>query len=57
MLQSRAEALIPLTVKQINESLLTTGDKFNCVVDGVDVNNVSIIMRVRGFDFQLMISI
>lgn len=41
--KSRAEALIPLTVKQINESLLTTGDKFNCVVDGVDVNNVTIV--------------
>lgn len=41
--KSRAEALIPLTVKQINEALLTTGDKFNCVVDGVDVNNVTIV--------------
>jgi len=53
VLQSRAEALIPLTVKQINESLLNTSDKFNCVIDGVDVNNVSVAMRIRGFAFVI----
>ncbi|KAL9242260.1 hypothetical protein vseg_016279 [Gypsophila vaccaria] len=41
-----AQALVPLTVKQINEALLTSEDKSNFVVDGVDVNNVTIVGMV-----------
>lgn len=41
LLQNRdAQALVPLTVKQINEALLATSENANFVVDGVDVNNV-----------------
>ncbi|XP_021723414.1 replication protein A 32 kDa subunit B-like [Chenopodium quinoa] len=38
-----AQALVPLTVKQINEALLASNDINNFVVDGVDVNNVTLI--------------
>lgn len=38
-----AQALVPLTVKQINEALLATSENANFVVDGVDVNNVTIV--------------
>ncbi|XP_074269212.1 replication protein A 32 kDa subunit B-like isoform X1 [Silene latifolia] len=39
-----AQALVPLTVKQINEALLTSEDRSNFIVDGVDVNNVVTIV-------------
>ncbi|KAL4582031.1 hypothetical protein LXL04_006568 [Taraxacum kok-saghyz] len=35
--------LIPLTVKQINNALLSNDDKVNFLIDGVDVNNVKLI--------------
>ena len=41
-LQNRdVQALLPLTVKQINDAFLSSDDKSNFVIDGVDVNNVS----------------
>ena len=41
LLQNRdSQSLLPLTVKQINEALLTSDDKSNFSIDGVDVNNV-----------------
>lgn len=41
-LQNRdVQALLPLTVKQINNAFLSSDDKSNFVIDGVDVNNVS----------------
>lgn len=42
-LQNRdVQALLPLTVKQINDAFLSSDDKSNFVIDGVDVNNVSL---------------
>ena len=41
ILQNRdIQSLLPLTVKQINEALLTSDDKSNFTIDGVDVQNV-----------------
>lgn len=34
--------MLPLTVKQINDAFLSSDDKSNFVIDGVDVNNVSL---------------
>ncbi|KAJ6382100.1 hypothetical protein OIU77_030702 [Salix suchowensis] len=39
-----ARCLFPLTVKQINN--LTSSDEFNFVIDGAEVNNVTIVGRV-----------
>ncbi|KAI3990565.1 hypothetical protein MKX01_022865 [Papaver californicum] len=41
-----AAGLLPLTVKQISESYITSEDKANFVVDGVDVNNVTLVGMV-----------
>ncbi|GAB4838250.1 hypothetical protein Ancab_027779 [Ancistrocladus abbreviatus] len=41
-----AQGLVPLTVKQIKEALSSTDEKAGFVVDGVDVNNVTIIGMV-----------
>lgn len=35
-----AQALLPLTVKQISEAFQASDDKANFLIDGVDVNNV-----------------
>ena len=41
ILQNRdIQSLLPLTVKQINEALVTSDDKSNFTIDGVDVQNV-----------------
>ncbi|XP_043718915.1 replication protein A 32 kDa subunit A-like isoform X2 [Telopea speciosissima] len=40
------QGLLPLTVKQISEASLSNDDKSNFVVDGVDVNNVTMVGRV-----------
>lgn len=40
------QTLAPLTVKQINEAISTSNDNGNFVVDGVDVNNVTIVGMV-----------
>ncbi|XP_030955136.1 replication protein A 32 kDa subunit B-like [Quercus lobata] len=41
-----SQSLLPLTVKQINEALLTSDDKSNFSIDGVEVNNVTLVGRV-----------
>ncbi|CAK9329845.1 unnamed protein product [Citrullus colocynthis] len=41
------QALLPLTVKQINDAFLSSDDKSNFVIDGVDVNNVKLVGMVR----------
>ncbi|OVA19005.1 OB-fold nucleic acid binding domain [Macleaya cordata] len=41
-----SQGLFPLTVKQISESYLSSEDKANFVVDGVDVNNVTLVGMV-----------
>ncbi|KAI4344414.1 hypothetical protein L6164_011645 [Bauhinia variegata] len=41
-----AQSLLPLTIKQINNVFQSTDDKSNLIVDGVDVNNVSLVGRV-----------
>ncbi|XP_010261781.1 PREDICTED: replication protein A 32 kDa subunit A [Nelumbo nucifera] len=38
-----AQGLLPLTVKQISEAFHSSDEKSNFVVDGVDVNNVSLV--------------
>ncbi|KAK6944567.1 OB-fold nucleic acid binding domain, AA-tRNA synthetase-type [Dillenia turbinata] len=38
-----AQGLLPLTVKQISEALLSSDDKSNILIDGVDVNNVTLV--------------
>ncbi|KAL6521187.1 hypothetical protein OROGR_017756 [Orobanche gracilis] len=38
-----AQALLPLTVKQINEAFQSSDDKANFLIDGVDVNNVKLV--------------
>ncbi|XP_042492626.1 replication protein A 32 kDa subunit A-like isoform X2 [Macadamia integrifolia] len=40
------QGLLPLTVKQISEAPLSNDDKSNIVIDGVDVNNVTMIGMV-----------
>ncbi|KAG6587750.1 Replication protein A 32 kDa subunit B, partial [Cucurbita argyrosperma subsp. sororia] len=41
------QSLLPLTVKQINDAFLSSGDQSNFVIDGVDVNNVKLVGMVR----------
>lgn len=49
-LQNRdTQTLIPLTVKQISESLQSSDDKMNFTLDGVDVNNVGFFSRNKTF--------
>ncbi|KAI3471768.1 hypothetical protein Pfo_028421 [Paulownia fortunei] len=38
-----AQALLPLTVKQISEAFQASDDKANFLIDGVDVNNVKLV--------------
>lgn len=38
-----SQSLLPLTVKQINEAFLSSDDKSNFLIDGVDVNNVKLV--------------
>ncbi|XP_011094247.1 replication protein A 32 kDa subunit B isoform X1 [Sesamum indicum] len=38
-----AQALLPLTVKQISEAFQASDDKGNFLIDGVDVNNVKLV--------------
>ncbi|EYU18103.1 hypothetical protein ABFS82_10G060000 [Erythranthe guttata] len=38
-----AQALLPLTVKQISEAFQASDDKANFLIDGVDVNNVKLL--------------
>ncbi|XP_073043810.1 replication protein A 32 kDa subunit A-like isoform X1 [Primulina eburnea] len=38
-----AQALLPLTVKQISAAFQATDDKANFLIDGVDVNNVKLV--------------
>jgi len=40
------QSLLPLTVKQIKEALLLSDDKSNFTIDGVDVNNVTLVGMV-----------
>lgn len=40
------QALLPLTVKQISEAFLSSDDKSNFLVDGVEVNNVTLVGMV-----------
>lgn len=42
------QALLPLTVKQISEAFLSSDDKSNFLIDGVEVNNVEFLQ----FDFS-----
>ncbi|KAF8400290.1 hypothetical protein HHK36_013587 [Tetracentron sinense] len=39
------QGLLPLTVKQMNEAFLSSDDKSNFVVDGVDVTLVGIVFN------------
>ncbi|OIV99788.1 hypothetical protein TanjilG_26126 [Lupinus angustifolius] len=41
-----AQSLLPLTVKQINDAFQSSDDKTNLIIDGVDVNNVTLVGRV-----------
>ncbi|XP_054781606.1 replication protein A 32 kDa subunit B isoform X2 [Prosopis cineraria] len=41
-----AQSLLPLTVKQINDAFQSSDDKSNMIIDGVDVNNVTLVGRV-----------
>ncbi|XP_027368762.1 replication protein A 32 kDa subunit B [Abrus precatorius] len=41
-----AQPLLPLTVKQINDAVQSTDDKINLIIDGVDVNNITLVGRV-----------
>lgn len=45
MQNREAQALLPLTVKQISAAFQATDDKVNFLIDGVDVNNVSILLN------------
>lgn len=38
-----SQPLLPLTVKQISEALQSSDDKTNFLIDGVDVNNVTLV--------------
>lgn len=40
------QALLPLTVKQMNEAVLSNDEKSNFLIDGVDVNNVTLVGMV-----------
>ncbi|KAL2928908.1 Replication protein A 32 kDa subunit B [Bienertia sinuspersici] len=40
------QGIVPLTVKQLNEALLMNSDSNNISVDGVDVNNVTLVGMV-----------
>ncbi|XP_062165204.1 replication protein A 32 kDa subunit B [Alnus glutinosa] len=40
------QSLLPLTVKQITEAFLSSDDKSNFTIDGVDVNNVTLVGMV-----------
>ncbi|KAL6965776.1 hypothetical protein U1Q18_036832 [Sarracenia purpurea var. burkii] len=40
------QPLIPLTVKQISQALQSSDDKSNFIIDGVDVNNVTLVGKV-----------
>ncbi|XP_034699086.1 replication protein A 32 kDa subunit A-like isoform X1 [Vitis riparia] len=40
------QALLPLTVKQISEAFLSSDDKSNFLIDGVEVNNVTLVGMV-----------
>jgi hypothetical protein len=58
-LQNREiQSLLPLTVKQITEAFLSSDDKSNFTIDGVDVNNVGFskldFAWVFSFDFPIM---
>lgn len=37
-----SQTLLPLSVKQISEAFQSSDDKTNFLIDGVDVNNVSL---------------
>ncbi|KAF3452782.1 hypothetical protein FNV43_RR03215 [Rhamnella rubrinervis] len=41
------QALLPLTVKQINDACISVNEKSEFVIDGVDVNNVKLVGIVR----------
>ncbi|KAI4335413.1 hypothetical protein L6164_014058 [Bauhinia variegata] len=41
-----AQSLLPLTIKQINDAVQSTDDKSNLIVDGVEVNNVTLVGRM-----------
>ncbi|XP_061361724.1 replication protein A 32 kDa subunit B [Gastrolobium bilobum] len=41
-----AQSLLPLTVKQINDAFHSSDDKTNLIIDGVDVNNVTLVGRI-----------
>lgn len=58
LLQNRdVQALLPLTVKQINDALMPGNEKSEFLIDGVDVNNVGIdnlsfsVVVISGFLF------
>ncbi|XP_068648326.1 replication protein A 32 kDa subunit B-like isoform X2 [Aristolochia californica] len=42
------QALLPLTVKQISEAHQTSDEKSSFVIDGVDVNNITLVGMVTG---------
>ncbi|KAJ1433479.1 Nucleic acid-binding, OB-fold [Sesbania bispinosa] len=41
-----AQSLLPLTIKQIHDAAQSSDDKANLIIDGVDVNNVTLVGRV-----------
>ncbi|KAK7329782.1 hypothetical protein VNO77_23961 [Canavalia gladiata] len=41
-----AQSLLPLTVKQINDAFQSSDDKTNLIIDGVDVNNITLVGRI-----------
>ncbi|KAK4769587.1 hypothetical protein SAY86_027737 [Trapa natans] len=41
-----AQSLLPLTVKQISNAVLSSDDRVNLLIDGVDVNNVTLLGKV-----------
>ncbi|XP_058755408.1 replication protein A 32 kDa subunit B [Vicia villosa] len=41
-----AQALLPLTIKQINDAYQASDDKTNLTIDGVDVGTISLLGRV-----------
>lgn len=41
-----AQSLLPLTIKQIKYAVQSNDDKTNLIIDGVDVNNVTLVGRV-----------
>ncbi|CAK9137957.1 unnamed protein product [Ilex paraguariensis] len=42
-----SQPLLPLTVKQISEAFQSSDDKSNFLIDGVDVNNVTLVGMVH----------